>query len=468
MAKTQVFLIGAGPGDKDLITVKGLKALSQADVILYDHLSTRELLAFAKPDAETVSVGKCACDHTLPQEEINALIVRKAREGKVVARLKGGDSYLFGRGGEEAEACCQAHIAFEVIPGITSALAAACYAGIPPTHRDCASSVAIVTGHRKKGDTRPIDIPKAGTLIFLMSVSNIEPIIRSLLEAGYLPDMPMAAVEHGTCYDQRVIRGTLGDFSERIKACPLRTPAIFIVGQVVRMQEKLDWFSKTPKVLVLGNNPERYAHLGVLVHRQMIRCVELENTAQTTQTIQDAPGYDWIVFTSGNAVKYFFKKLYALGRDARAFSKTRFAVIGQASGQRLQEVGIRADLCAALESSAGLLAAFDRVDVAGRAILLPQAHVCSDELPEGLAQRGANVKRLAVYQTIEQDIDDVDLDYIDQVLFTSGSTVRAFVNRFGTLPDHIQALCLGIPTQTAAQQYHIDAAIIEKVSHAES
>ena len=462
MSKTKVYLIGAGPGDKGLITVKGLEILSRADVILYDHLIGLELLDHAKDGAEKISVGKFAANHTLPQEGINDLIIEKAKEGKVVARLKGGDCYLFGRGGEEAEACFDAGVAFEVVPGITSALAAPCYAGIPPTHRDCTSNIAVVTGHRKKGDTRPIDIPKAGTVVFLMSVGNIENIIQSLLDAGYPADTKIAAIEHGTWYDQRVIKGTLDTFLDIIKENPLRTPGIFIVGQVVEMQEKLDWFSKKPRVLLLGNYPERYADLGTIVHRQIIQCVETDDSSQTTQSLQNAGKHDWIVFTSGNGIKFFFKKLYALGLDARIFANTKFAVIGKASGERLAEFGIKADLVAETESSAGLLNAFAGIDVAGLSMLLPQAEVSSEQLPDGLAARGAKIEKLNVYKTIEKEIDDVDLDYIDQVLFTSGSTVKAFVKKFGTVPDHIEALCLGGPTQATAKQHSIDAKIIDK------
>lgn len=462
MPKTTVFLIGAGPGDEELITVKGLKILSQADVILYDHLISHGLLSHAKRGAEIICVGKFAANHTLPQEDINGLMIAKAKEGKVVARLKGGDSYLFGRGGEEAEACCDADIAFEVVPGITSALAAPCYAGIPPTHRDCTSNIAIVTGHRKKGDNRPIDIPKAGTVIFLMSVGNIENIVSSLLAAGYPADTNIAAVERGTCYDQRIIKGKLDNFAAIIKENPLRTPAIFIVGKVVELQEKLDWFSKKPKILLLGNHPERYAHLGVIVHRPIIRCVESDSSEQTSQILQNAGKYHWIVFTSGNGIQYFFKKLYAAGLDGRIFANTKFAVIGQASGQRLMEFGIKANLCAAVESSKGLLDAFGNVDIAGMSILLPQADVSSEELPEGLTRNGAKVEKLPVYKTIEIETDDVDMNYINQILFTSGSTVRAFVKKFGAIPNHIQSLCLGIPTQTIAKQHNIDAQIIVK------
>lgn len=462
MSKTNVFLIGAGPGDKELITVKGLKILSQADVILYDHLIGHELLNHAKDGAEKISVGKFAADHTLPQEGINDLIIQKAKEGKMVARLKGGDCYLFGRGGEEAEACYDEGVPFEVVPGITSALAAPCYAGIPPTHRDCTSNIAVVTGHRKKGDTRPIDIPKAGTVIFLMSVGNIENIVRSLLEAGYASDTKIAAVEHGTWYDQRVIKGTLDDFLDVIKENPLRTPAIFIVGKVVELQEKLDWYSKKPKILLLGNHPERYSHLGTIVHRQIIRCIESENDEQAEAYYQDPKEHDWIVFTSGNGIQFFFKKLYASGADARLFANTQFAVIGKASGKRLAEFGIKADLTADVESSAGLLEAFSGIDVSGLSILLPQAEVSSNELPEGLSARGAKIEKLAVYKTVETEIDNVDLDYIDQILFTSGSTVRAFVKKFGSVPEHIQALCLGVPTQTIAKEHGIDAKISDQ------
>lgn len=464
MSKAKVFLIGAGPGDKDLITVKGLEVLSRADVILYDHLISHELLAHTKHDAEKISVGKFASNHTLPQNEINDLIIEKAKEGKVVARLKGGDCYLFGRGGEEAEACYDADIAFEVVPGITSALAAPCYAGIPPTHRDCTSNIAIVTGHRKQGDNRPIDIPHTGTVIFLMSVGNIRNIVQSLLAAGYPADTKIAAIEHGTCYDQRVIKGTLDKFLDVLKDNPLRTPAIFIVGKVVELQEKLDWFSKKPVILHLGNHPERYSHLGTIVHRQIIQCVESDDNEQTNQSFRNAGQYDWIVFTSGNGIQFFFKKLYAMGLDARIFANTQFAVIGQASSERLLEFSIKADICSAVESSRGLLKEFSKIQVKGLSILLPGAEVSSEELPDGLSENGAQVDKLIVYKTIETEIEDVNLDYINQILFTSGSTIKAFVKKFGSVPKHIQALCMGVPTQTTARHYNIDAKIIEKDS----
>jgi uroporphyrinogen III methyltransferase/synthase len=253
MSNGKVYLVGSGPGDVELITLKGYKLLCQADVILHDHLIPLELLQLARVDAEIISVGKFASRHTMPQDQINALLIEKARNNNVVVRLKGGDPFVFGRGGEEVEACAEAGINFEVVPGITSALAAPSYAGIPPTHRDFTPNLAIVTGHRKEG--KEIEIPDAGTIVFLMGVANIPKIIDSLLKTGWSPQAKIAAVENGTRYNQRVITGMLENFVQIIKDADLHTPAIFIVGKVVELQEKLNWFDKKPRVLVLGTHP---------------------------------------------------------------------------------------------------------------------------------------------------------------------------------------------------------------------
>jgi len=226
MSKGKVYLVGSGPGDFELITLKGYKLIRQADVILHDHLIPLELLQLARADAEIISVGKFASRHTMPQEKINALLIEKAGDNKIVVRLKGGDPYVFGRGGEEVEACAEAGVDFEVVPGITSALAAPSYAGIPPTHRDFTPNLAIVTGHRKEG--KEIEIPNADTIVFLMGVANIPKIIDALLKAGWLEQTRIAAVENGTCYNQRVITGILKDFLQKVQEANLRTPAVFI------------------------------------------------------------------------------------------------------------------------------------------------------------------------------------------------------------------------------------------------
>ena len=351
MATGNVYLVGSGPGDMELITMRGYRLLRQADVILYDHLLSMDLLSVARNDAEKISVGKFAGNHTLPQEGINQLIIDKAKEGKMVVRLKGGDPYIFGRGGEEAEACYDNDVNFEVVPGVTSAFSAPCYAGVPPTHRDCTTNVAVVTGHRKKGDDRPIDIPKAGTVIFLMSVGNIPRIIKQLLEEGWESDTPIAVIEHGTWYDQRVIEGKLDNFLEIIKEKPLRTPGIFVVGKVVEMREKLGWYSKKPRILVLGTHPEIYYHLGTIVHRQLIDCVEIDDYTDADKQIENLSAFNWIVFTSANGLRHFFARLKAKELDCRALANSKIAVIGKTTGDTLAEYGINADLCSKVQSS---------------------------------------------------------------------------------------------------------------------
>jgi uroporphyrinogen III methyltransferase/synthase len=460
MANGKVYLVGAGPGDVELVTQKGLRLISEADVILYDHLLSMELLTFARPDAEIIPVGKFAGDHTLPQEKMNDLIVEKAKQGNKVVRLKGGDCYLFGRGGEEVEACYDAGIEFEVVPGVTSALAAPCYGGIPPTHRDYTSSVAIVTGHRKKGDNRPIDIPKAGTVIFLMSVGNITNIIDSLLAEGWSNDTPIAVVEHGTWYTQRVIKGTLANFLEIAERSELRTPGIFIVGKVVELQDKLDWFTKRPNVLVLGSHPERYRHLGNVVHRRIIDCVALDDYTQADKAFADIEQFDWLIFTSVNGAKFMFPRLAQMNKDTRSLAHAKIAAIGQSTAKRLSEYGIIADLIPPTESSTGLLTEFAKLDLTGKKVLLPQAEVASTELPEGLAAAGALVTAVPVYKTVDMDPGEIDFDYIDRILFTSGSTVRAFAAKYGAIPPHIEVLALGKPTQKTAHDHGFSANLL--------
>ena len=462
MKNGKVYLVGAGPGDVGLITVKGRQLLETADVVMYDALICPEILSVVRNDAELIQVGKRAGKHTLPQEQIDQLIVDKAKQGKMVIRLKGGDPYVFGRGGEEALSCAENNIDFEVVPGVTSPFAASAYAGIPVTHRDLAASIAVVTGHRKADDSTPIEIPKADTVIFLMSVTNIELIIDTLIADGWSKDTPIAAIEHGTWYDQRTISGTLDNFMQVINDTPLRTPAIFIVGKVVNMRQHLDWLAKKPRILTVGTHPDKYRHLGTIVSRQLIECVETDDYSQADEQISHLDKFDWLIFTSANGIRFFFARLYEKGLDSRSLAGIKIAVIGKVTENALAEFGIKADLCAKTESSPGLLNEFSTIDLKGAKILLAQAETASETLPVSLTEMNANVTKIAVYKTIEIECDDVDFDYIDQVLFTSGSSVRAFLKRFGSLPSHVKALCLGTPTQTIAKEHGIDAEIIQK------
>ena len=458
MSKGKVYLVGSGPGDVGLITVKGYDLIRRADVILYDHLMPIELLQLARSDAEVISVGKFAGKHTMPQEQINALLVEKAADNEVVVRLKGGDPFVFGRGGEEVEACAEAGVDFEIIPGITSALSAPTYAGIPPTHRDFTPNIAIVTGHRR--DEKELEIPNAGTIVFLMGVANIQKIIDSLLKAGWPPQAKIAAVENGTRYNQRVITGTLENFVRTVRKEKLGTPAIFIVGKVVGLHEKLNWFGRKPKVLVLGTHPEKYTHLGTIVHRPMVKCVGLEDCSHLDRALEQLETFDWLIFTSANGARYFFERLKCKGLDARSLASMKVAAIGKTTAERLTAFGILADLVPGTESSAGLLEEFGAFDMMNKKVLLPQARAASGELPEGLAALGAAVEDIAVYETVEIEPADVDLSHIDKILFTSGSTAQAFVKKFGQVPAHIKAYCLGEPTQASAKKHGIEAEIV--------
>jgi uroporphyrinogen III methyltransferase/synthase len=459
MATGKVYLVGAGPGDAGLLTLKGYRLLCRADVILYDYLIPAELLLFAEPGAELICVGKSAGCHSLPQSQINELLIDRANAGKLVVRLKGGDPYLFGRGGEEAQACAEAKIDFEVVPGISSAIAAGCYAGIPATHRDYASSVAIVTGHRK--DKTTLEIPRADTVIFLMGVSNIAKIIGLLLDAGWSAETKIAGVEHGTCYNQRIITGTLSDFVEKTGKAGLRPPAVFIVGSVVELGETLNWFAKKSNVLVLGSHPEKYEHLGNIVHRQIIDCVPLDDYSKADAVIAGIGRFDWLIFTSVNGVKFFFERLHKAGKDTRKLAKIRFAAIGQTTAEKLGEFGILADIVPQTESSAGLLGEFKKLDMQQHQVLIPCSQIASDELPNGLTSMGAVVEKLTVYKTIEIEPAEIDFDYIDKLLFTSGSTVRAFINRYGQVPAGIEVYCLGLPSLREAQKYGIRAEVLK-------
>lgn len=460
MSKGKVYLVGAGPGDAELITLKGYQLICQADVILYDHLIPPELLPLAKPAAHLIPVGKHAGKHTLPQEKTSELLIEKAKENKIIVRLKGGDPFLFGRGGEEAEACAEAKIDFEVVPGVTSALAAPSYAGIPPTHRDFTSNVAIVTGHRRQ--EKEIEIPKAGTIIFLMGVANIQKIVDSLLKAGWSNKTEIAAIENGTFYNQRVITGTLESFVQTVQKANLKPPAVFIVGKVVTLQKKLDWLSSKPKVLVLGTHPERYKHLGTIVHRPLVKCIALDDYSHLDKLIKGLEKYDWLIFTSPNGVRFFFEQLHFSGLDARALHKTKIAAIGKTTAAELSARGILADLVPDNESSAGLLEKFNSLDIKNKNVLIPRAEVASSELPEGLTRFGAAVEVVPVYKTIEIESAEIDFEYIDIILFTSGSVVRAFVNKFKKVPSNIKVYCLGLPTLAEAKKHGIDAELMPR------
>lgn len=444
-----VYLIGAGPGDPGLFTLRGKELLETCDVIVYDYLANDELLRFARPDAERVYVGKQGGNHTLSQEEINRLIVAKAGEGKRVARLKGGDPYMFGRGAEEAEELLAAGVAFEVVPGVTSAIAGPAYAGIPLTHRSYASSVCFATGHEDPAKPESAHnwqalATGASTLVFFMGMKNLPDIVAKLTANGMAGTTPAALVRWGTTPEHRSVAGTLRDLPRLAEEHGFTAPSLIVIGHVVSLRDSLNWFEKKPLlgqgVLVTRSRDQasamarELASLGArAVEFPTISIVPLEDAAPVREAVCRLREYDWAVFTSPNGVDCFWRELSALGLDARAFAATFVAAIGPATAEALAARGIRADFMPETYVAEDLLAGLLARGMAGKRVLIPRAETARDVLPEGLATAGADCRVLPVYRTVPANTDTEGLlrefaeGGIRYVTFASSSTVTNFL-----------------------------------------
>jgi len=457
-----VYLIGAGPGDPGLITLRGLERLREADVVVYDRLAHPALLEHVQPDAERIYVGKASAAHAMQQADINALLVERAKQGKAVARLKGGDPFVFGRGGEEGEACRAAGVVFEIVPGVTSAIAAPAYAGIPITHRDLASSFAVITGHERDdageaGGRAPgtaegrrdwAGIAKgADTLVFLMGVEALPEIVARLQEHGRPSETPVALVQWGTWPRQRVVTGTLATIAAEVERAKLTPPAVCIVGAVVRLRETLRWFDDPQarplfgrRVLVTRAREQASALSDRLraagaepVEFPVIKIVRMDDYGDLDVALSRLPRYAWVVFTSANAVPIVAERLEALGLDARAFGPVRIAAIGPATAEALYNyLRLRADFVPTEAVAEAVLAEWPEEDLRDRRILLPRAAEAREALPEQLRARGAAVEVLPVYET-QHDVsaagsvrDALENGEIDVITFTASSTVRNF------------------------------------------
>ncbi len=471
-----VYLIGAGPGDPGLLTLKGLRALERADAVVYDFLSSEDLLAHARPDAELIYVGKKAGNHALPQHEINKLLIRLAREGKVVARLKGGDPYIFGRGGEEGEELFNANIPFEEIPGISSTIAGPAYAGIPLTHRTLASSVTLITGHEdptKPGSVHNWDAlaRSASTLVFVMGMKNLPEISRNLIAAGMSAETPSALVHWGTTDHQRSLVSTLGELPQEAVRQGFSNPSVIVVGQVVRMREKLDWFERRPlfgRSIVITRAREQasesaalFAELGAhVIQFPTIAIRPMQDDSALTQAVTRLASYDWVVFTSANGVRFFARKLEELGLDARAFGGVRIAAIGPATGNSLRALGLRPDFIPSRHVAECAAEALIADGVAGKKILLPRALKARDVLPDELTKAGASVDVVAAYETVPAEnsalrqrlIDDLKEGKLSCITFGSSSTVRNFLSVFPAelLKEHPETRLASIGPITSA------------------
>lgn len=441
-ATGKLYLVGAGPGDPRLITVRGAECLAQADVVLYDALANPRLLSLAPDHAALHLVGKRHGRVSVSQEEIEATIVAEAKAGRVVVRLKGGDPFVFGRGGEEAEACARAGIPFEVVPGITSAIAVPAYAGIPLTHRDHASSVTFITGRPGEGRTSAPDFgalaKDGGTLVFLMSVLAIEEIAASLLGAGLAPDTPVAAVRWGTLPAQRTLVSDLEGISAAIEAAGFRPPAVIVVGPVARLASSIGWYESLPlfgrKVVVTrarhqaGALSDRLEALGAEVIE--FPTIELVPAAgdQAVAAVFDAVGtYDWLVLTSVNGAERFFEAFLGQGRDIRDLAGVSVAAIGPATRRSIERRGLRVAACPAEYRAEALAEAIG--DVQGKRVLLARAEQAREILPETLRAGGAEVEVLPLYRTVTPNPppDPAILAGADIVTFTSASTASSFL-----------------------------------------
>jgi len=460
----KVFLVGAGPGDPGLITVKGADCLARADVVVYDYLASPTLLAHANPDAEMIYVGKKGGDHTLPQDGINALIVEKANQGNVVARLKGGDPFIFGRGGEEAEVLVAAGIPFEVVPGVTAAIGASAYAGIPLTHRDYTSDVAFVTGHEDPTKAESsVDwhalATGIGTLVFFMGVKNLPTIAANLVANGRSADTPAAVIRWGTTPKQKTVAATLGTIVDETRRAGIKAPAIIIVGGVVNLRKTMQWFEKRPLMgrrIVVTRAREQASDLVQRLTEYGAECIQFPTIqvvpppdwAGLDGAIETLDQYSWIVFTSVNGVDYFFRRLFENGLDVRALGHMKTAAIGPSTADRLRTWGLKSDIIPESYRAESVVEAFTDKPVEGRRILLPRAMEARSVLPDALTRMGALVDEVTAYETRQAENNATDLiarlaeRTIDMVTFTSSSTVKNFHRLLP--PDDVDRLMDGV------------------------
>ena len=484
MSEGVVWLVGAGPGDPELISVKGLRLIQSADAIVYDRLADKRLLDHARADAILTDVGKIPGRRVNRQEDINRLLVELGIAGKSVARLKGGDPFVFGRGGEEAEALADSGVRFEVVPGITSAIAAPAYAGIPLTHRKLASSFTVVTGSEDptKPDTS-VDwealAKSSDTLVALMGQSNLRVIADALVRFGRAPQTPVALVQWGTEPYQRTLVGTLSDIADRAAAAGIGAPAVTIVGDVVGLRDAIRWFDNRPlfgkRALVTRTRTQASALSDMLTQRgaqpvelPTIEIQPLDDYTELDGALKNASTYDWVVFGSANAVNIFFERMHALDLDPRALYGVQIAAIGPATKRRLLAYNIIADFMPTAFVAESAVAELNALGLDGKRALLPQAEIARDAMRAGLAEGGASVDAIAVYRTVTPPdtadrLQDIISGGIDIATFTSSSTVSNLVDLLGGNTDALKdatIACIGPITAERAADLGLKVDIV--------
>lgn len=449
IAKGKVYLVGAGPGDAELITLKGMRLLKEAQVVVYDRLVNPRIVRECSAGAELIYVGKAADKHTLPQDKINALLVRLAKKGKTVVRLKGGDPFVFGRGGEEILLLIKNKIPFEVVPGITSAIAVPCYAGIPVTHRGLTSSLGIFTGQEdpnKKDTSIAWDKISTGlgTLVFLMGVENLPNIVSTLIKYGRARTTPCCVVQWGTTPRQRSCPGTLADIEGKVRAAKISPPAILIVGKVAGLRDKLNWFEKRPlfgKKVLVTLPAEDNSRLSAMLEDQGAECAQLplisirpvNDYSRLDSVIRNIDDFHWLIFTSQNGVRFFKDRLRALKKDVRMLAGIKIAAIGPKTKEAIEALSVNVDVQPKDFRQEGLLAVFKKERIKGKNVLIVRAQEARDVLPVGLEKLGARVCVVPAYKA-ELRREKVGIkDFLagfDLVTFTSSSCVEGFLRAF--------------------------------------
>ncbi|MCM8792505.1 MAG: uroporphyrinogen-III C-methyltransferase [Candidatus Omnitrophica bacterium] len=482
--ESKVYLIGVGPGRADLITVRGLNILKEADVVIYDYLIDKKILENTKEGAELIcceELGKKRYSDRflVHQENINKFIVKKAKEGKKVVRLKNGDPSIFGRLSQELDVLLKNKIKFEIVPGVSAANAASCLNGIPLTDRRFSSTCVFVTGH--EDPTKRVSflnwqsIAKQGTIVLYMAVGNLFKIVKNLIDSGKSPFTPVAVIQDVSLIMQRIVKGTLKDILKKVKEARIRSPAVIIIGKVVKLERNFNWLRKNKRILFTGLSPERFFLKGNYFHLPLIKIEPLEDYRELDNwiekiaqhhkpsTINYKPAFDWIVFSSRYGVEYFFRRVFKLGYDSRRLSGIKIAAIGKSTANKLKEYGICADLIPKDENSLGLIEEFRKILKSSAIsyqtlvkIFLPRSDIADKGLKKGLEELGAEVISCVAYKNVIPDnLPDLDFDFFDEIMFTSPSTVRNFIKRYGRPSSRIKIRCIGEVTLKEARRWNL-------------
>ena len=486
MAAGKVWLVGAGPGDIGLFTLKGEAVLQQADVVVYDSLVGEGVLARIPEHARLINVGKRASHHTMVQEDINKVLLEEAQKGNKVVRLKGGDPFLFGRGGEELELLSENGISYEIVPGITSPISVPAYNGIPVTHRDFCSSLHIITGHKRAGQTYDIDFraltQTKGTLVFLMGIAALEDICKGLLNGGMDPDMPAAVLQKGTTAGQKRVVATVSTLNAEVDRQGIETPAIIVVGKVCSLADRFAWYEKLPlagwKVLVtrprqhISKTADLLRKKGAEVLELPSICtVPVEDNSRLYEAFEKLAAYQWIIFTSPVGVEIFFDEMDRKELDVRSLGQAKIAVIGEGTKKKLKEHHLLADFVPSVYDGETLGTEIAKELQGDEKILIPRAEAGNKKLTELLEQTGAKVDDIATYTTCYEKsrlIDEkkeFETGSVDCVVFTSASTVKGFVEGTPGLDyTSVKAACIGKQTKAAADAYGMQTRMAKKAT----